>query len=51
VIGKSTLTGRYQLTLPKSVREFLRADNGDFIVFFKDHDRILVKRGTVKIED
>jgi AbrB family looped-hinge helix DNA binding protein len=51
VVGKSTITGKYQLTLPKSVREFLRADNGDLIVFIKDHDKILVKRGTVKIEE
>jgi len=51
VVGKSTVTGRYQLTLPKHVREFLKANNGDLIVFIKDHDEILVKRGTVKIED
>ena len=51
VVGKSTITGKYQLTLPKFVREFLRADNGDLIVFIKDNDKILVKRGTVKIED
>jgi len=50
VVGKSTVTGRYQLTLPKHVREFLKANNGDLIVFIKDHDEILVKRGTVKIE-
>jgi len=51
VVGKSTITGKHQLTLPKFVREFLRADNGDLIVFIKDHDKILVKRGTVKIEE
>jgi len=51
VVGKSTVTGKYQLTLPKFVREYLRADNGDLIVFIKDHDKILVKRGTVKIEE
>ena len=39
------------MTLPKSVREFLRANNGDLIVFIKEHDKILVKRGTVKIEE
>jgi AbrB family looped-hinge helix DNA binding protein len=51
VVGKSTITGRYQLTLPKRVREFLKAENGDLVVFLKDHDVILVKRGTLKIED
>jgi len=51
VVGKSTITGKYQLTLPKSVREFLRAYNRDLIVFIRDRDKILVKRGTVKVED
>ena len=51
VVGKSTITGRFQLTLPKHVRELLRAENGDLIVFIKEHDKILVKRATVKIEE
>ena len=51
VVGKSTITGRYQLTLPKQVREFLGAENGDLIVFVREHDKIVVKRGTVKIVD
>ena len=51
VVGKSTITGKYQLTLPKFVREFLRADNGDLIVFIKDDDKILVKRAKVTIDD
>ena len=51
IIGKSTITGKYQLTLPKNVRELLRADNGDLIVFLKDQDTVLVKRGTVKVEE
>jgi len=51
VVGKSTVTGRFQLTLPKHVREFLKANNGDLIVFIKDQDQILIKRGTVKIEE
>jgi len=51
IVGKSTLTGRHQLTLPKNVRKFLSADNGDLIVFIKDQDTIQVKRGIVKVED
>jgi AbrB family looped-hinge helix DNA binding protein len=51
VVGKSTITGKFQVTLPKSVREFLEADSGDFLVFVKEHDTIVVKRGRVKIED
>ena len=51
VVGKSSITGKYQLTLPKPVREFLRAKNGDLVVFLKDRDKIVIKRGTVKIEE
>jgi AbrB family looped-hinge helix DNA binding protein len=51
VVGRSVITGKFQVTLPKSVREFLGADNGDFLVFVKDHDTIVVKRGKVTIED
>ena len=51
IVGRSTITGRHQVTVPKSVMELLGADNGDLIVFIKDHEKILVKRGTVKIEE
>ena len=37
--------------MPKSVRELLKATNGDFVVFIKESDKIVVKRGRVKIED
>ena len=48
IVGKSSISGRYQLTLPKRLREFLKIENGDLVVFLKDHDNILVKRGTVR---
>jgi AbrB family looped-hinge helix DNA binding protein len=51
VVGKSTITGKFQITLPKPVREFLDVDSGDFLVFVKDQDTITVKRGRVKIEE
>jgi len=51
VVGRSVITGKFQVTVPKSVRELLDAENGDFLVFVKDHDTIVVKRGRVKIED
>jgi len=50
VVGKATITAKFQVTLPKPVREYLKAENGDFLVFVKDRDAIMVKRGRVKIE-
>jgi hypothetical protein len=37
--------------LPKTVRIFLRATKGDLLVFIKESNRIVVKRGRLKIED
>jgi len=51
VVGRSTITGKYQLTLPKNVRELMNAENGDLVVFIKDDDRILIKRGVVEVKD
>jgi AbrB family looped-hinge helix DNA binding protein len=51
ILGKSTVTGKYQLTLPKRVREYLRADNGDLMVFIREEGKILVKRAVVKVEE
>ena len=38
IIGSSLQV--QEKTLPKSLREFLRADNGDLILFIKEHDII-----------
>jgi AbrB family looped-hinge helix DNA binding protein len=51
VVGRSTITRKFQVTLPKLVRELLEADHGDFLVFVKIDDTIVVKRGRVKIVD
>lgn len=51
VMGKSTITGKYQVTLPKSVREILGANNGDLLIFVKENGTIVVKRGIVKIDE
>ena len=51
ILGDSTVTGKYQVTVPKSVRERLKLDNGDLLVFVRDHDNVVVKKGTVKIAE
>jgi AbrB family looped-hinge helix DNA binding protein len=50
VLGGSKLSSRFQVTVPKSVREILNLDTGDLLMFVNDHDQIVVKRGKVKIE-
>ena len=48
-LGTSKVTRKFQATVPKAVRKHLNLDNGDLLVFLKDHDEITVKKGTVKI--
>ena len=50
LLGDSKITGKYQVTIPKTVRELLRLENGDLLVFVKEQNAILIKRGKVSIE-
>jgi len=50
LLGDSKITGKYQVTIPKMVRELLQLENGDLLVFVKDQNAILIKRGKVSIE-
>jgi AbrB family looped-hinge helix DNA binding protein len=35
--------------VPKDVRKHLKLEYGDFLVFFKEDDEILVKKGRVEV--
>jgi AbrB family looped-hinge helix DNA binding protein len=50
LLGDSKLSSKFQVTVPKSVRKFLGLDAGDLIVFVRNHDAIVVKKGEVKVE-
>ena len=49
-LGTSKVTRKFQATVPKAVREHLNLDNGDLLVFLKDHNEIVLKKGTVIID-
>ena len=50
-LGSSKVTGKSIITVPKAVRELLKLNNGDLVVFVVSNNEIVVKRGKVKIED
>jgi AbrB family looped-hinge helix DNA binding protein len=50
VIGDSKVTGKFQATIPRSVRELLRLDSGDRIVFLTQRDHVLIKKGKLEVE-
>jgi AbrB family looped-hinge helix DNA binding protein len=50
-LGDSKLTSKFQATIPKHVREVLKLDAGDRLVFAIDHDEIVLKRGELKFKE
>ena len=46
-IGESRVTTKGQITLPKDVREILNAEEGDYIIFFKEEGRISIEAGSL----
>jgi AbrB family looped-hinge helix DNA binding protein len=49
-MGDSKLTSKFQVTVPKPVREILDLDVGDLLLYVKDHDQVILKRGRIEIE-
>jgi AbrB family looped-hinge helix DNA binding protein len=49
-IGDSKLSSKFQATIPKSVREFLKLEAGDLILFVRDDGSILLKRGELRVK-
>ncbi len=47
----SRLTSKFQVTIPKTVRQFLRLGEGDLLVFVIGKNEVLVKKGVVTIEE
>jgi AbrB family looped-hinge helix DNA binding protein len=50
-LGISKVTGKSSITIPKPVREILKINDGDLVVFIMSNDQIVVKRGKVQIEN
>ena len=50
ILGDSKLTTKFQATVPKRVRDILKLDNGDRLVFVRVDGQIVVKKGRIKVE-
>ncbi len=50
VLADSRITGKFQVTIPKSVREILGLENGDLLVFVIDGGQISLRKGKLEIE-
>jgi AbrB family looped-hinge helix DNA binding protein len=49
-LGASKITRKFQATVPKDVRKHLKLEHGDLLVFLKEDNEILLKKGRVEVE-
>ncbi len=50
ILADSRITQQFQITIPKRVREILKLDAGDLVLFVTDEDGINVMKGEIKIK-
>lgn len=46
ILGMSTITYKFQVTIPKKVRETHKLKEGDTVAFVEEHGRIYVVKST-----
>jgi len=44
ILGVSKLSSKFQVTIPKDVREILKVSPGDRIVFIHEEGKIIIKK-------
>jgi len=45
VLGSSTVTRNYQVTIPSRVRAEFKFDEGDLILFVEEDGRLIIEKG------
>jgi len=50
VLGDSKVTGKFQATIPKPVRDFLKLASGDRLVFLSESGRVVVRKGRLEVQ-
>ena len=46
VLGTSSITRKYQLTVPKKARDKFKLEEGDLIMFIEENGRLYLAKGT-----
>lgn len=46
VLGTSTITRKYQLTVPKKVRDRFKFDEGELVMFVEENGRLYLAKNT-----
>ena len=48
LIAHAKLTTNKQITLPKKIQNELKIKDGEYLMFFKENNRIYIERGGIK---
>ena len=46
VLGMSTITYKFQVTIPKKVRERYHIEEGDTLMFVEENDKVYIGKST-----
>lgn len=46
ILGMSTITYKFQVTIPKKVREKFGYEKGDILVFVEEDGKLVIKKST-----
>lgn len=46
-IGESKMTSKNQITLPKEVKDVIGAEQGDYVIFYREDGRIFIQAGQI----
>lgn len=46
VLGTSSITRKYQVTVPKKARDKFKLDEGDLVMFIEENGRLYLVKGT-----
>jgi len=45
ILGSSTITRNYQITIPSKVRGLFKFDEGDLILFVEENGKLIIEKG------
>ena len=49
-LGQGNIRDKYEVVLPKEVREYLKIKPGDKILIILEHGQVVLKRGDIEIK-
>jgi len=50
-VDTAKIMSKWQVTIPKRIRELLKLENGDYVTFVVNRDRVEIQNSNVFIEE